>query len=139
MTSPPIGLLDHHLLLLPLHEEQPESRDGKEDGIHDAECKRGFQHGTLLIDVKIKPIVAAHSAGPECDIEIAVITEVRAIGVGDAAKVIDAGDQSANEAYVDETDEMGGPTGRFATEEGQEAPCYGKGGDDEEYPVDRVR
>ena len=64
---------------------------------------------------------------------------MRAIGVGDTAKIIDAGDQGADEAYVDETDEVGGTTGRFATEEGQDAPCYRKGGDDEEYPVDCVR
>ena len=139
MTPPPVGLLHYHLLLLPLHKDQPESRNGKEDGIHDAECPRGFEHGTLFIDVEIKPVIAAHSIGPQSDRKIAIIAEVRAIGVGDVAKVIDAGDQGANEAYVDERDEVGGPTGGFATEEGQSTPCYCKGGDDEEYSVDCVR
>ena len=42
MTPPPVGLLDYHLLLLPLHKDQPESRDGKENGVHDTKGKRGF-------------------------------------------------------------------------------------------------
>ena len=118
VTPPPVSLLDHDLLLLPLHKDQKEGRNGKEDGIHDAEGKRGFEHRALLVDVEIEAVVAAHSAGAEGDVETAVVAEVRAIGVGDVAKVIYASDQGADEAYVDEADEMGGSTGGFATEEG---------------------
>ena len=111
MTPPPVGLLNDHLLLLPLHKDQKEGRDGKEDAVHDAEGKRGFEHRALLVDVEIEAVVAAHSAGAQGDGETAVVAEVRAVGVGDVAEVVHACDQGADEAYVDETDEVGGSTG----------------------------
>ena len=132
MASPPVCLLDHHLLLLPLHKDQPKRRDRKQNRVHDPKRECRLKHSTLLIEVEIETIITAHSVGAQCDVERSIIGEARTVGVGDAAEVIDSGDQGADEANVDKADEVGGSAGRLAADYRQEAPCYGEGGDYEE-------
>ena len=58
MAPPPISLLNHNLLLLPLHEHQPERRNREQDDIDDAKRKGRLEHRTLLIHIEIEPVVA---------------------------------------------------------------------------------
>jgi len=55
-----------------------------------------------------------------------------AVVVGDAAQVVDAGDEGADEAEVDEGDEVGVVAGAVVGEEGEDGPDGGEDGDDEE-------
>ena len=134
MTPPPISLLDHHvlLLLLPLHKHQPKRRNRKQDNVHNPKRKGRLEHRTLLVQIEVEPIIAAHAVRAQRDGEGAAIGEIRAAGVADATEVVDARNQGADEADVDEGDEVGGAAGGFAPDDGQEAPCYGEGGDYEE-------
>lgn len=98
MTTPPIGCLFHHnLLLLPVHEQQKEGRAREEDAVHDPKRKRRFQHRALLVDVEAEGRVPAEAIRAEGDVEGAVGAEMAAVGVGDAAQVVDASDESPDE------------------------------------------
>lgn len=132
MTTPPISLLNHHLLLRPIHKQQPERRHGKKDTVHNPKRKCRFQHRALLIDIKTEWTVSIKSVRPKRDVKGAIGAEVRAVSIGNAAQVVDARDQGADEADVDKADEVGGAPCGFAAEEGEEAPYGGEGGDYEE-------
>jgi len=129
MATPPVSLLDYNLLVLSMHEQQEERRDGEEDAIYDAKCKRRLQHRAFFVEIVAKRRVAVEATGAETDIEGAIGREVRAIGVGNAAQVVDSCDEGSYKAYVDEADKVGGAAGGFATEEREQAPCNGEGGD----------
>lgn len=116
MASPPISLLNHHLLLLPLHEDQEERRDSEENNIHDPEGEGRLQHGALLVCVETEPIVSTDATGAYSERGISITGKVGAIGVGDGAEVVYAGDQGANEANINEADEVSGPSGGLATD-----------------------
>ena len=131
-ASPVSCLLDHHLLLLPIHEKQKECRACEEDAIHDAERKRRLQHRALLIDVEAERRVPAEAIRAQGDVEGSIGAEMAAVGVGDAAEVVDAGDEGPDEKDVYEADEVGRAAGRFAAKECQEAPHRCKGRDNKE-------
>ena len=134
MAAPPIArLLDHHLLFLPVHEQQEEGRAREEDAVHDAKGERRLQHRAFLVDVEAEGRVPAEAIRAQGDVEGAVVAEVAAVGFGDAAQVVDARDQGPDEEDVDEADEVRRAPGRFAAEERQEAPYRCEGGDYEEH------
>lgn len=85
MATPPISLLDHNILLLPIHEQQKERAARKKDAVHDPERKRRLQHCALLVDVESKGVVPVKPVRAQGDVESAVVGEMRAVGVGDAA------------------------------------------------------
>lgn len=119
MTPPPISLLNHHLLLLlPLHEQQPKRRNRKQDSIQNPKRERRLEHRTLLVQVEIEPSVTAHAIRAQCDVEGAAVGEIGAAGVTDAAQVVDARDQGADKADVDEADEARGAASGFAADDG---------------------
>ena len=135
MAPPPIRLLHHHLLLLPLHKHQPKRRNRKQYNIDNPKRERRLEHRTLLIQVEIEAVVAADPIRAQGDVDAAVGGEGRAVGVADAAQVVHAGDQRADEADVDEGDEVRGAACGFAPDQGEQAPCYGEGADYEEDSV----
>lgn len=134
MAPPPISLLNHHLLLFPLptHEQQQEARNSKEDAVHDPERKARLQHRAILIRVQAEWRISADAIVVDGEREVAVVFESGAVGSGDVAQFVDAGDEGANEAEVDEGDEEGGVTGGFAAEDGGDGPGGGEDGNDEE-------
>lgn len=76
MTAPPVGLLDHHILLLSMHEQQKERRDGEEDAIYDAECKGRLQHRAFLVNIVAKGRIAVEAVRAKTEIEGAIGREV---------------------------------------------------------------
>lgn len=76
MATPPIGLLDHNILLLSVHEQQKERRDGEEDAVYDAECKGGLQHRAFLVDIVAERRVAVEAIRAKTKIEGAIGREV---------------------------------------------------------------
>ena len=107
MASPSIALLDHDVPIvpLPMHEQQQERGDGKEDAVHDTKSKACLEHGAILIG---------------------------AVCICDVSELVYTSDQGADEADVDEGDENGGIAGGFAAEHGSNGPGSSEDGDDEE-------
>lgn len=84
---------------------RPEERDD----VHDTESKRGFQHGAHLVWVageRVALLLAIVSKRAQAEEELAA-REVAAVLLGDVTEQIDACDQGAEEAEVDEGDEDG--------------------------------
>ena len=142
MTPPPpchLGLVPHIVFILgPVHEDQDHKRDEEEYAIHDAEREARFLHRAFVFDVGGDARRSRDSVGAHAQICRAAVTEAGAAGSGDAAELIDAGYEGADEAEVDEGDEEGGSLGGLATEESEDRPYSRKGGDDEEGPVRRI-
>lgn len=134
MASPPITLLDHYVPVvpLPMHKQQQEARDGKKDAVHDAERKTRFQHGAMLIRVQMKRRTPTDSIIVNGDGEVGVGGEICAVCIGDVAELVDAGDEGADEAEVDERYKDGGVTGGFTAEDSGDGPGGGQDGNDEE-------
>ena len=82
--------------------------------------------------------IGVDAAVVDGDGEVAVVGEVGAVCVGDAPELVDARDEGAYEAKVDEGDEDGGVAGGLPAEDGQDGPCGCEDGDDEECAVDVV-
>lgn len=76
MATPPICLLDHHILLLSVHEQQKERCDGEEDAVYDAECKGRLQHRAFLVKIVAKGRVAVEAIWAKAKIEGAIRREV---------------------------------------------------------------
>jgi hypothetical protein len=76
MATPPIGLLDHNILLLSMHKQQKERRDGEEDAVYDAECKGRLQHRAFLVEIVAKGRVAVEAVRAKTEIEGAIGREV---------------------------------------------------------------
>lgn len=116
-----------------MHKQQQKGGDGEEDAIHDAKREARFPHRTFLIGVQTQGrCTAADAIVVDGDGETAVGGEIRAVGIGDVAKLVDAGDEGADETEVDEGDEHGGVAGGFAAENGEYGPSGSEYGDDEE-------
>src|ERR1700728_2829974 len=82
-----------------------QARDEKEDAIHDAKGKTRLEHGTCLVNRHAKGIDVRLAEDAEGE-GIALGRDAGAGVAGDAAQVPDAGDEGADEAQVDEGDEM---------------------------------
>lgn len=139
MTPPPIRLLNNHLPIIPLpmHKQQQKARDGKEDAIHDAKRKARLQHRTMLVCVQMERRLPGNTIIVDGDGEIAVGGEVGAVRIAYVTELVNASDEGADEAEVDEGDEEGRVPRRFAAEDGRDGPGGSEDGDDEENE-DRV-
>lgn len=126
MTPSPIALLGYDLpIILPraMHKQQQKGRNGKEDAIHDPECKARFAHRAFLVGIQTQGrCITADAIVVDGDGEAAVGGEVGAVCVGNVAKFVDAGNEGADEAEVDEGDEHGGIAGRLAPDYGEDGP-----------------
>ncbi|KAI4191484.1 MAG: hypothetical protein L6R41_000018 [Letrouitia leprolyta] len=134
MTAPPISLLHYNVPVIPfpMHEQQQEARDGKEDAIHDPKREARLQHCAVLIRVEMKRRSPADPIVVDGDGEVAVGGKVCAVRLGNIAKLVDAGDERANEAKVDKGDKDGRISGGFTSEDGDDGPSGSKDGNDEE-------
>ena len=134
MAPPPVRLCNLRLPSIPasVHEKQQNARYEKEDAIHYAKCKARLQHRAILIGIEMEGRISADAIIIDGHGEVTVCGEACAVCVGDVAKFVDAGDEGADEAEVDEGDEDGGIAGGFATENGYDGPGGGQDGDDEE-------
>lgn len=111
---------------------------GKEDDVHDGKGPAGLEHGAGLVglpapvrDGDVGGRVPGRCGGGGEGAAAA------AVGVGDAAKLVDGGDEGGEEAEVDEGDEVGVCGRAVVAEEGEDGPGEGEDGDDEE-DEDRV-
>lgn len=91
-------------------EQSEDGGEEEEDDIHDAKGEAGFEHGASPVDVD-RPFAsrapAPESKGPKSDIEVPACGEVCAVRLGKVSEFDDAGDQSRQEAEIDEGDEDG--------------------------------
>lgn len=115
-----------------MHEQQQEARDGKEDAIHDAKGKARLQHGAVLVRVELKGRIAGDAIVVDGEGESTISGEIGAVRIRDVAQLVDAGDESTDEAEIDKGDEEGGVAGGFAAEDGGNGPGSGEDGYDEE-------
>ena len=88
----------------------------EEYAIHDTECERCLEHGTRLIDIGRKRRASAESVGPKRNVEITIGREVRAVGVGYAAELVDARYEGSDEAKIHEGYEVGRVSRRLPAE-----------------------
>lgn len=72
-------------------------RNKEEDTVHDPKRKARFQHAALFIRAKMQPIHIHASQDPETYLIRVAAGNVRAVLVGDAAKLVHASDESADE------------------------------------------
>lgn len=131
VVAPP----DVHLLVgpePPTVPEREETGDGEPDDVDDAERESGLEHDAGLVRV---PADARSGDGDVADGARpggCAVRPVGAVGVGDAAEVVDTGDEGADEAEVDKGEEAGVGGGAVVGEDGEEGPGEGEDGDDEE-------
>jgi hypothetical protein len=127
---------DHLLPAISLMLSQEESEDGsdeEEDDVHDGKGPARLQHRARLGGVDAKPaalVVGAEDA--QVDVDVAG-GEVGAIGVGDAAKLVDTGDQGADKGKIDQADKGSGAAGGGHPKERGDGPYAGENRDDEKY------
>ena len=138
MAPSPVTLFYNHVpfIAIPVHKQQQETGNEKEDAIHDSECKAGLQHCACLIRVHGDWTACAAAGAAAIDAEacpeVGVDTKVGAVGIGNKPQLVDTCNKGADEAEVNKRDEDGGIAGRFATEQGNDCPHTGEDGDDKE-------
>ena len=116
VTPPPPGshlsLIAHIIIILgPMHETQDEERDAEEDAIHDAKRETRLLHRAILFDAGREAARPGDAIGAHNHVRGAVAADAGAVGAGDAAEFVDAGDEGADEAEVDKGDEESGSLG----------------------------
>lgn len=108
------ALFHNHLVpFMPVHEQQQDAGDEEKDAIHDAECKARLQHCARLVDIDREGRVGGQpkvSKRSQANVHRGGC-EVGATGIGNVAQLDHTGDESADEAEVDERNEGG----RFAS------------------------
>jgi len=122
-------LLDDSLLVP--HRDRDQRRDDEEDEGDDRQSEARLQHRANLVGAEAERIVADGDGGGGARGRDAARAGDTAIG-GDASQVVDAGDQAAHEAEVDEGDEPAVAPDRADLDHRHETPGHGEGGDDEE-------
>jgi hypothetical protein len=88
-------------------EESQYTRNKEENAIHNRKRKASLQHRALLISSKMQAIHINAAQYAEVDLVGIAGCDVRAVFMGDAAQLVDACDQGADEAEVDKGDEEG--------------------------------
>jgi hypothetical protein len=104
---------------------------GEEDAVHNAKRPRGLEHGAGLVGAQVEVGVGEGDAAGRRGVG-AVAGEAGAVRVGNAAQVVDGGDEGADKGGVDEGDEAGVGRGAVVAEEGEDGPGESEDGDDEE-------
>ncbi len=112
-------LLRHDRLVpIPVEKQQNHTRDEEEYTIHDPERETRLQHCAILVHIPREGRVRGYAVRASADVESAVAGDVAAVGAGYTPELVDAGDEGADEAEVDEGDEDCGGAGGFVAEEG---------------------
>ena len=138
MTPPSVGVFHNHVTFIPIpvHKQQQETCDEKENAVHDAECKAGFQHRTCLVrvhrDWAAGAATCAIAIDAEACTEIGIGAERGAVGIGNEPQLVDPCNEGTNEAEVNKRHEDGRFTGRFPAEKGDDCPHASEHRDDEE-------
>lgn len=110
--------------------ESDESGPSEEDAVHDAKGPGGLEHGARLVGAQVV-VGSGDGDAAEGATPLTIPDQRGAVGARDAAQVVDGGDEGANEAQVDESDEAGVGRRAVVAEEGEDGPGEGKDGDDE--------
>jgi hypothetical protein len=118
-----------HISLLPIlspstNTQRQNTRNKKEDTIHNPKRKARLQHRTLFVGREIKAVQTCVSEDPKIDLVGIAGCYARAVLFCDAAKFVDASDEGSDETEVDEADEEGVVFRAVVGEEG----CDGPGG-----------
>lgn len=102
----------------------------EEQAVDDGKSPAGLEHGAGLVGGEV-PSGTGDGEVAEAGAPV-VAVGLCAVGVGDAAQLVDGADESADEGEVDEGDEAGVGRGAVVGEEGEDGPGDGEDRDDEE-------
>ena len=112
-------------------EESQDTRNEEEYAVHDAKRKASLQHCALFIRRKVQG-VNRHTAESKANSVRRAFCDRGAILAADAAQFVDACDEGADEAEIDERGEACVLTGAMVGEEGCDGPGSAQDTDDEE-------
>ena len=142
MTPPPdrLRLLHHHAPMMPVHKKRHHKRHEEQYTVDNPKREARLQHSTRLVHIHTeRRVIYAQGGdvngvarGPDAAGAGDASGGVGAVLGSDAAELVDAGDEGADEGKVDEGDEEGRAAGRVVAEEGGDGPGGGEDGDDEE-------
>lgn len=135
MSFPHINLLISASLSLvtPPHHTSQQTRNKKEDTIHDTKGKTGFKHRARFINFNTHTINISVAECAKIDVVTGGAGERWTVVVGDEAELVDACDKGSYETEIDEGDEEGVGARAVVGEEGCDGPGAGEHWDDEEY------
>jgi hypothetical protein len=134
MAAPPHHRLLHHGLLAAVvieDEQRPDGRKEEEHHLHNAHRKRRLEHGARLVEIQACARVHNRAKRAQRDRRAGRIP-AGAVGAGNEAQLVHAGDQRAEEAEIQERDEEGGAARAAEADQRVEAPEGRDGADDEE-------
>lgn len=133
-TAADSRLLDDDLTAPAVQEQREQRRPEEEDRLHDAHGECGLQHRAGLIDVQgvVVDVLAILAERPEGYPHRAAVP-VGAVGIGDEAQLVDAGNEGAEEEEVHKGDEDGRALGGGEADERVDGPEDGDDADDEEH------
>lgn len=126
--------------MMAMNEEGEDAGKEEKDAVHDPEGEAGLEHGAGLVDVDgifAAPASTPGSKDSKVDVETAGL-EVGASRPGHAAKDGDAGDESRQEAEIDERDENGRVLSSCISKDRGDGPHHGQDRGDED-DQDKVR
>lgn len=112
-------------------DESKNTRNEKEDAVHDSKRKGSLQHRALLVRRKVQGVDRYTTKSKANGVRRA-LCDRGAVLVGDAAQFVDACDEGADEAEIDEGGEACVVTGAVVGEEGCDGPGSAKDTDNEE-------
>jgi hypothetical protein len=133
-VAPPRLVSDVDLLLLGLvavHQRQ-HGREEEEDGVHDAKGKARLQHAARLVDVDVERVERGVAEDAEADGRRRPGRDVDAVKVLDEAQIVHAGYEGADEAEIDEADELRVRLAAMVREEREQRPSESEDRHDEE-------
>ncbi|GAD95427.1 hypothetical protein PVAR5_4070 [Paecilomyces variotii No. 5] len=133
MAPPSNRLLDDDLFtVVAVEKQRNQSGPEEEQDLHDPKCKARLEHGAGLVQIDCRPVpLYACPEWAERDGDGTTIP-VRAVLVGDEAKLVHAGDKGAEKAKVQKSHEDRGAPGGAEPDGGVDGPEHGDDGDDEE-------
>lgn len=105
-----------------MHKEQEKRGDCEENAVHNTERKACFQHRARLVEIDGKWARCTGTFRAYGYPELTIGAEARAALVGNAAKLVDASNEGADETEIDEGDEDGGFASRLAAQDGGDRP-----------------
>lgn len=111
----------------------PGERRGEEeeDAVHDAQGEAGLEHAAGLVRVQAQVAARVIAEGPQRDAPVDGADD-GAVGAGDEAQRVDAGDEGADEAQIDQGNELRVGAAAVVAEQGEDGPEHGDHGDDKE-------
>jgi len=101
--------------------ERKEECDEEEEDIHDRQREACLEHGTSFIDIDSEWVVESSAniaKGTKVQVDVVIrVSEVGAACFCDSAKLVDAGNQRAYKAQVDEGDKSTARAGAMVRDE----------------------